>query len=382
MRRTLLSPWAPLLVAAAVAAAGACAFLHKQPATHPTTGAERNDALKRAQVWKPTDVAAMDLMAGPQGPGAFAPGETVTCDYTEHEMNGRSPKFSCLIAGKDHDLVKVKYGRGNAEVYGEVLGTRLLWALGFGADRMYPVRVICRGCPASLGAGDVLPSGERLFDPAVIERKAVGRSIESWRDEGWSWLELDRVDAEAGGAPRAQVDALKLLAVVIQHSDSKPEQQRLMCLDPRSDSDQETAKACAHPFLMIQDLGLTFGYTDLFFHKQTYVNLERWAGASVWTADKGCVGNLRRPFLGTLERPVISEEGRQFLAGLLEQLQDTQIHDLFAAARVSLRSTSVDDRDRNPGALVDAWAAAFKHKRQEVADRRCPPAASAMRARK
>lgn len=379
MRARLLSRWMTLCFAAAIAAAGACALSHR-PSTHPTPRDERSDALKRAQVWTPTDIPAMDLMAGPQGPGAFAPGETVTCDYTKRDMNGRSPKFACVIAGKDgkdHDAVKVKYGRDNAEVYGEVLGTRLLWALGFGADRMYPVRVICRGCPASIKSGEVLPTGERLFDPAVIERKAPGHEIEFWRDQGWSWRELDQVDASAGGASRAQVDALKLLAVFIQHSDSKAEQQRLVCLDPRSS--ETPGYECAHPFMLIQDLGLTFGYADFFFRKAHYANLKRWAGANVWVGHEGCVGNLSRPFLGTLEWPAISEEGRQFLADLLDQLRDAQIQDLFAAARITLRSSGPSD-DGDHGPTVDDWVAAFKHRRQEVADRRCPPASS-MRAR-
>src|SRR6185295_3340941 len=193
---------------------------------------QRLEILRRAQVWAPTDVATMDITAGPAGPDRFSRGQTVACDYVAQDMNGRSPKFMCIIPGKEPDKVKVKYGAGNAEVYGEVLSTRLLWALGFGADRMYPVRVICRGCPASVVGGDLLPSGERLFDPAVIERKAPGREIESRPNQGWSWPELDLVDAHVGGAPQAHRDALKLLAVVIKHSDSKGAQQRLVCLDP------------------------------------------------------------------------------------------------------------------------------------------------------
>ena len=69
--------------------------------------------------------------------------------------------------------MKVKFGGGNGEVFGEVLATRLLWALGFSADRMYPVNVICRGCPAEFG-GIERPGNESRFDPAVIERKAEG----------------------------------------------------------------------------------------------------------------------------------------------------------------------------------------------------------------
>ena len=92
-------------------------------------------------------------------------------------MSGRSPKFTCVIPGAKRDDVKVKYGLDNAEVYGEMLTTRLLWALGFGADRMYSVRVVCRGCPDDIKAEEVLPSGEKVFDPAVVERKMTGWEI-------------------------------------------------------------------------------------------------------------------------------------------------------------------------------------------------------------
>ena len=95
----------------------------------------------------PTDIAAVDIRSGPGGRGAFAFRETVTCDYSDKALAGQSPKFACVAAGDD---LKVKFGGDNAEVYAEVAATRLLWALGFGADRMYPVRVVCRGCPESL----------------------------------------------------------------------------------------------------------------------------------------------------------------------------------------------------------------------------------------
>ena len=187
--------------------------------------------LQRAQVWKATNIAAMNLQTGPTGPGTFARGQTVPCCYVQREMNGRSPKFMCVIPGRTPDEVKVKYGTDNAEVYGEVMATRLLWALGFGADRMYPVQVICKGCPETIEATSTLPSGEKVFDPAVIERKAAGWEIAARSNEGWSWPELGKVDPAKGGAPLAHRDALRLLAVMIQHSDSKADQQRLICLD-------------------------------------------------------------------------------------------------------------------------------------------------------
>ena len=111
------------------------------------------------------------------------------------KLSGNSPKFPCRIG--DRDEVKVKYGLKNGEVEGEVLATRLLWALGFGADRMYPVNIVCRGCPEELG-GIKRPGHEFRFDPAVIERKMPGKEWSADGVEGWSWPELDLVDPNAG----------------------------------------------------------------------------------------------------------------------------------------------------------------------------------------
>src|SRR5262249_27107987 len=189
----------------------------------------RQSVISRSRVWHPTDISMMNLKVGPEGPGAFSFHETVLCDYVDKNLGGHSPKFVCAI-GKD-DQVKVKFGKSNGEVYGEVLSTRLLWALGFGANPMYPVNVICRGCPSALG-GIERPGHERQFDPAVIERRAPEIEWPSHGKPGWSWQELELVTSSAGGAPRAHRDAFKLLAVFIQHTDSKSEQQSIICSSP------------------------------------------------------------------------------------------------------------------------------------------------------
>jgi membrane-associated phospholipid phosphatase len=332
----------------------------------------RASLITRAQVWAPTDVAAMDLRRGPRGEDAFAPGTTIRCDYAETEMNGNSPKFACVLPSGD-DL-KVKYGAANGEVHGEVAATRLLWALGFGADGMYPVRVICKGCPDSIGVPTARP-GERLVDPAVVERKMPGRELARGDQAGWSWLELDLIDEEAGGATRAQRDALKLLAVFMQHTDSKPEQQRLVCLD---EGDAKAGAPCERTLMIINDVGLTFGRANLANRNLTgSVNLQEWSQTPVWKDGAACVGNLPRSFTGTLKDPIISEDGREFLADLLVQLSDSQIRALFEAARADLRSLDVrgvSDRDTGstePNPSVDDWVTAFKAKRREIVDRRC-----------
>lgn len=357
-------PISAVAIVAVLALVGSSAWLGAVEAgdTARTPGT-RADAIARAQVWLPTDVASMDIKAGPQRPDAFPFRATITCDYDEKDFSGASPKFACEI-GDDEDELKVKFGGGNAEVYAEVAATRLLWALGFGADTMYPVRVICRGCPAELG-GMRRGSGEWIFDPATIERKLPGREFPG--PEGWAWRELESVREDLGGAPRAHRDALKLLAVFLQHTDTKPQQQRLLCLD---ESEEGGDTICARPLMMINDLGLTFGRANTFNANDMAMNLARWSTTPVWKGETGCVGNLPKSFTGTLENPVISEAGRQFLANLLNQLTDEQIAALFETARVTLRLRD-PQRARSGFATVDEWVAAFKAKRAEIDSRRC-----------
>src|SRR5262249_14792752 len=203
---------------------------------------QRLAVLNRARVWQPPDAPPLPTH------GAFAPEASVPCDYAGRPSSGHSPKFTCAL--ESGDKVKVKYGRDNGEVYGELAATRLFEMLGFYADRMYPVRVECRGCPAKLGGERTGDRDVFRFDIAAIERPVEGREVELPNRRGWEWGELDI----AKGSSKAERDALKLLAVMIQHTDSRSEQQRLLCLDD----------ACTRPIAMISDLGLTFGRTSVY----------------------------------------------------------------------------------------------------------------------
>jgi len=320
-------------------------------------------AISRAQVWAPTPVAGMDLKAGPKAKEGFQPNESVTCRFVERKLNGASPKFSCALAPEDE--VKVKYGRENGEVYAEVAATRLFWALGFPSDRVYPVRVECIGCPPDPAHRRDDRRDKVVFDPAAIERKMTGRAIETSPDSGWTWPELDLIDEASGGAPPAHRDALKLLSVLLQHTDSKPAQQRLMCV---SDQPADVREPCLHTVMMVSDLGLTFGRANVFNRNGVgSTNVQEWAAADIWLDPDRCIGNLPRSHTGTLENPAIKEAGRKFLADLLVQLSDAQLHDLFDVARLSERVQA-----SKPGSKVEDWVAAFKHKREQVVNHSCP----------
>jgi hypothetical protein len=329
----------------------------------------RLDAIRRAQVWAPVDVAALDLKAGPPGKGSLAPEESVACAFVDRRLGGSTPKFAC--AEDSGDELKVRYGADNGEVYAGVAATRLFWALGFGANPTYPVRVTCRGCPADPWRGGQPAAEPVVFDPANVERKMPAKTMESPGHEGWKWAELDQVDEARGGAPRAQRDALKLLAALVEHVDSKARQQKLLCLHGGTAEGREAE--CSRPFMMVSDLGVTFGRAHLLsrhLNQVASMNFENWSSVPVWKDPDRCVAHLQRSFSGTLDDPRISEAGRKFLADLLVQLSDRQIHDLFEVARA-------DRRPRNPGhgaatASVDDWARAFARKRDEIVRHSCP----------
>ena len=303
----------------------------------------------------------MNIAAGPGGPGSFPFEAEVTCTFVEKPLRGHSAKFACDLG--NGDIVKVKFGADNGEVYGEVAATRLLWALGFGADRMYPVRVNCRACPARLG-GRARGADTTRFAPAVIEREMPGASFDD--DPGWAWAELDSVDPQAGGASRREVDALKLLAVFLQHTDNKVEQQRLLCIDEPHAKD---AERCRQPFLVLDDVGLTFGAANLMNDNRVGgANFAGWSREPIWKDADRCIGNLAPSFTGTMSNPRISEDGRQFLAGLLARLSRKQIRALFTVSRFDQRPVDAMVR---PRPTIDDWVRVFEEKRDAIARARC-----------
>ncbi|HYN08030.1 MAG TPA: hypothetical protein VES67_11615 [Vicinamibacterales bacterium] len=327
---------------------------------------EREATLQRAKVWQPIDTRSLNLAAGPPLPSAQRISEELTCRFVfpEKPLTGNTPKFLC--EARPDDVVKVKYGEKNGEVYAEIAASRLFWALGFKADRIYPARVSCQGCPTEpfaasktdwhLGKpGDV---GRYVFDPAAVERTIPGSAIEVPGFEGWAWPELDKVNPRAGGAPRAHVDALKLLAVFVQHSDTKPEQQDLMCAPGGVKRDRAGNETCTSPWLVVKDLGTTFGKATALNNSK--MDLSDWSGARIWREGTPCVGDLSRSLTGSLENPRISEAGRKFLASRLLLLGDQQIRALFKAAMAERRDGTVDD-----------WVRVFKRKRDEIVKARC-----------
>ena len=357
----------------------------------PVSAAARHEALRRARVREKVDVASRDLYNGPPGALPFKVDEEIRCDFVAKPLRGWSEKFFCRLP--DGRVFKVKYVEGDRfkEVYGEVLGSRLFWALGFYTDRILPVRVVCRGCPrhpwhwVNAGhnprhlneAGTIPPLppeaevGTWTFDPAALEELFDGLPIEEHPNQGWTWRSLDEVDAGAGGATRADLDALKLLAAFTQCADNSAEQNVLVC--PRGEVTRDGAggPACRQPIAYVGDLGAVFGRGGLTTAYAGRVDYDAWAGLSVWRDSGSCTarlygigGPLRTT---TLRHPVVGEGGRALLDSLLRQLSDRQIADLFRAARIErLHQTTSDGRGGRREVTIDDWVNLFKRKRDEI----------------
>src|SRR5262249_22646978 len=133
----------------------------------------------------------------------------------------------------------------------------------------------------------------------------------------------------------------------------------------------EGPSTCEQPFMMINDLGLTFGHTSVLnWNKPSSVNLENWAKTPIWLHNTGCEAKLKKSASGTLFDPYISEGGRVFLLNLLTQLSDQQLADLFKTARFDERPRNPEHADSTP-ASIDEWVSTFKEKRDEIANRHC-----------
>jgi hypothetical protein len=401
------------------------------PARLEVSKQERLRQLQHAQIFTGRETSTLDLRRGPVDGIAFDPATVVACEYHTPgiRLGGATPKFLCRVGDT---VYKVKYlpsahygttgrnGRSaDREIYGEMAATRLFWALGFGADRVFLTNVTCHGCPASPHDGpDEREQRTRAYNRSVrpigialIEQRFEGAPIAAGGKEGWTWSELHqhagRAHASteplapptfAGRAPsvREQAEALQLLQVFVQHGDCKPEQQRLVCLPggavpresgaaARSSSDAPSRDAdageeaegleyvCRSPFALVDDLGATFGGAGAFTGSGAKMSLSNWAKTPVFDVATyretgGACRGVLKPSLscsGGIENPVITEAGRQFLLDRLQQLSDAQIHDLFVAARVT------DFCDNAAECGVEAWVAVFKDKVRQIATHPC-----------
>ncbi len=229
----------------------------------------------------------------------------------------------------------------------------------------------CYGCPVEpfltmrtlglAGAHDLYgkvmnKESYKDFEWVAVERKHYARPIETEQLEGWAFFELDLIDGKKGGAPRAHVDALRLLAVFIAHWDNKSENQRLVCA---SEQDWPEGGKCAKPFALLQDVGSAWGPRK--------VDLDGWSKAPIWSDRATCATSMDAlPYHGATFKPVkITEAGRQHLGGLLSQLSDRQIDSLFRDARFDHSTGLIGGVKATP---IQRWVQTFKARVKQITE--------------
>jgi hypothetical protein len=362
-------------VAAVIVTAGltACRDRDADPPAPASAGSaraqqQRQAALRTAHVWTSpaTPPGAVDFSRNTPGSGMLDAASDIDCEFVLRPTRGTSAKFYCRLA--DGDVVKVKYGETNPEIPAEVAASRLLSALGFYVDRMMLVNSVrCRGCPpfpaqalACIKAGGAnavclqgaSPAAVRTFEQVMIERPFDGRDIETPDTEGWAWFELDTIDTKAGGASRVEVDALRLMAVLLAHWDNKSSNQRLVCPPGAEGADG----ACRSPAAVLHDLGATFGPLK--------ADLSNWKRVPIWADAASCRTTMKSlPYKGgTFADTQISEDGRLLALKLLRALSPAQLNTLFEASRFGSFPHVLA-----AAAQPQAWTDVFVAKVEEIA---------------
>src|SRR5436190_1959786 len=387
---------------------------------HVAGAPQRQHYLATATIWSdPGDITPEMLRAGrpmkrPSQPlEAALRGDPLPCNFAKpgKALGGNTPKFSCVTA--DGTTIRVKFSDGtkdgNREIFSAVAAAKLMWALGFVSDPIYPITVDCLDCPNNPMSGEGTPAKRTYLATFQPEMTRLVMVEGNDADQGWRWGEVDEAIASLPEGPlrtrqRTHFDALTLLAVFIQHGDRKPEQQRLECrgaLDLRAGEtrplegstgegvffERADSPACSEPLIVVQDTGSTFGGAGRMSKATSKMNLKAWTNRPIFKPAKEsssgepaeCRGNLTVSMAagdGGRGDPRIGEAGRAFLDQRLRLLTDAHVRALMMSARVD--KLAEDNVWRDPATGVsstgtDAWVAAFKDKVRQITERRCAP---------
>jgi hypothetical protein len=141
------------------------------------------------------------------------------------------------------------------------------------------------------------------------------------------------------------------MAVFLAHWDNKAPNQRLICPPGQENADG----TCRQALAIMQDLGATFGPLK--------IDLHNWRAGRIWKDGASCAVSMEHlPWQGaTFPERRIGEEGRLMLLGLLEQLGDGQLRDLFEGARVTAHEQFTGEARR-----ADAWVRAFRDRVDQI----------------
>jgi len=330
--------------------------------------------------------------------GAFynRKGETVRVDDVKVviEKDKSGEKSASLYARSDDkneheikaDHFKIKYlkppypdhnPRFN-EVFTAVATTRIMWALGFPADYVYPAgSANCIGCTDD-------PFGKKLSDnkaslkdaPAVFkvvnaERELPLDQINPEDDETWSWTDAARFysDGEWTHQQKVEFDAYRLALGLIHYYNALPQQNRLVCAEWEPVVAGHS-KVCRKPMIYVHDLGSTFGKKrsgfDLFGTNPRGI-FDAYEPQTVFLNPANC--ELRATLLGDKK---VLKEAQDLMIQRLARLDRETVKSIFRVARFNMMDQKQVRRLRAAGAqnvdeaALDEWTNAFLKRIEEV----------------
>jgi hypothetical protein len=248
-------------------------------------------------LWQcPDDISSRDLYLGPGGTAMRPDLRRIT--FIKEEKGGYSKKFQ-VRDGSGREWV-VKIGK---EAQSETSAIRLLWGVGYVTEVNYLVPRV------------TIP-GRGTFSNVRFEARP-----DSWkRVTEWKWKRNPFL-----GTPEFQ--GLKVMMALINNWDLKDSNNEILQI--RGENGNELR-------YIISDLGATFGHastTPLFWRfTRSRNNPAKYANSDFLEKVKG---NRVVLHFGGKNRGMMKDldiDDAQWMAGLLSQLSDRQLHDAFRAA--------------------------------------------------
>jgi len=284
-----------------------------KPKSHPTV-------VSISALWQePADIRTRDLFYGPGGKASEPQGDF---KFIKEDPEGSSPKFD--VEDRLGNKWRVKLGN---EAQPETAATRLLWAVGYYADKDYYLPTIrVTGLP-KLKRGGKFVSSDGTVRGARLELKTKGeKSVGQW-----SWVRNPFVGTK-------ELSGLKIMMALINNFDLK-------------DSNNDIYQTGDSYRYVVSDVGASFGKTGHAFSRSRgkLKDYERSKFISKSTPDYvDLVLHSRPPIFLVFNLPYylkrthmegipkhIPRDDTRWFVGWLSQLSERQIEDAFRSAGYS-----------------------------------------------
>jgi hypothetical protein len=264
------------------------------------------------------------------------------------------------------------------EVFTGVATTRLMWVLGFPADRIYPAGASnCIGCTDDPFDHKLTDNKASLKDAPTdfkivsAERELPFDEINPNDDETWSWSDAAKFysDGEWSHQQRVEYDAYRLALGLIHYYNALPQQNRLDCAEWQQ-AEAGHSKVCVRPLFYVHDLGSTFGKKrnalDL-LGTNPRGNFAAWESQTVFLNGDNC--ELRATLLGDKQ---VLKESQDLMIQRLSRLDRETVKSIFRVARFDVMDQEQikglhSKGTQNVGeAALDEWTDTFMKRIAEI----------------